>query len=89
MDTDHSAIQGENAANLAAIQAIQNNTNFTAAVPLVMDKPDASNEAFRWACNVYDTDSAMEDPVNSEVLIRVIKDDGTNCLPIEGQSLAL
>ena len=60
-----------------AISAIQNNTRFTAAVPVQMCKPDAGNEAFRMASNLYDTEGNMEDPTNSEILVRIIKDDGT------------
>jgi hypothetical protein len=62
---------------ITAVAAIQNNTRFTAAVPVWMCKPDAGNEAFRMASNLYDTEGNMEDPTNSEILVRIIKDDGT------------
>ena len=62
---------------ITAISAIQNNTRFTAAVPTWMCKPDAGNEAFRVSSNLYDTEGNMEDPVNNEILVRIIKDDGT------------
>lgn len=62
---------------ITAVAAIQNNTRFTAAVPVWMCKPDAGNEAFRVASNLYDTEGNMEDPTNNEILVRVIKDDGT------------
>lgn len=70
-------ISADIAANLAAIQAIQNNTRFTAAVPNPMQKPDAGNQAYRHASNLYDTQGDMEDPDNSEILVRIIKNDGT------------
>jgi hypothetical protein len=65
------------AANLSAIQAIQNNTRFTAAVPNPMQKPDAGDKSYRHAANLYDTQGDMEDPDNSEILVRIIKNDGT------------
>ena len=69
---------GTDIANIiAAVAGIQNNTRFTAAVPAWMCKPDAGNEAFRISSNLYDTEGNMEDPENSEILVRVIKDDGT------------
>ena len=69
---------GTDIANIiTAISAVQNNTRFTAAVPVQMCKPDAGNEAFRMASNLYDTEGNMEDPTNSEILVRAIKDDGT------------
>lgn len=70
-------ISADIAANLSAIQAIQNNTRFTAAVPNPMQKPDAGNQAYRHATNLYDTQGDMEDPDNSEILVRIIKNDGT------------
>lgn len=70
-------ISADIAANLAAIQAIQNNTRFTAAVPNPMQKPDAGNSPYRHAANLYDTQGDMEDPDNSEILVRIIKNDGT------------
>ena len=75
---DTSGDLGTDIANIiTAIAAIQNNTRFTAAVPVQMCKPDAGNEAFRMASNLYDTEGNMEDPTNNEILVRVIKDDGT------------
>ena len=69
---------GTDIANIiTAISGIQNNTRFTAAVPTWMCKPDAGNEAFRVSSNLYDTEGNMEDPENSEILVRIIKDDGT------------
>lgn len=69
---------GTDVANIiAAISGIQNNTRFTAAVPAWMCKPDAGNEAFRVSSNLYDTEGNMEDPENNEILVRIIKDDGT------------
>jgi len=62
---------------ISAITGIQNNTRFTAAVPAWMCKPDAGNEAFRVSSNLYDTEGNMEDPENNEILVRIIKDDGT------------
>jgi len=62
---------------ISAISGIQNNTRFTAAVPAWMCKPDAGNEAFRVSSNLYDTEGNMEDPENNEILVRIIKDDGT------------
>ena len=84
-DTDIKALIGtpsvdistDIAANLAAIQAIQNNTRFTAAVPNPMQKPDAGNQAYRHAANLYDTQGDMEDPDNSQIIVRIIKNDGT------------
>lgn len=63
--------------NLSAIQAIQNNTRFTYAVPKYMSKPDAGNEAFKWLSNLYDSIGNLEDPDNNEILVRVMHDDGT------------
>ena len=75
---DSSSDLGTDIANIiTAISAIQNNTRFTAAVPTWMCKPDAGNEAFRVSSNLYDTEGNMEDPVNNEILVRIIKDDGT------------
>ncbi|MFA5307097.1 MAG: hypothetical protein WC365_06630, partial [Candidatus Babeliales bacterium] len=62
---------------LAAVQAVQNNTSFTAAVPVEMNKPAADNRAYRIACNVYDEVGNMEDPDDSEVCVRVIQTAGT------------
>jgi hypothetical protein len=62
---------------ITAISSIQNNTRFTAAVPVQMCKPDAGDEAFRMASNLYDTSGDMEDPTNNEILVRVITDAGT------------
>lgn len=58
-------------------EGIQNNTRFTAAVPLYMQRPAADSEAYRMAANLYDTGGAMEDPANSEILVRLLQDDGT------------
>lgn len=81
---DESLLEAEINANEAkidtlqtAVTAIQNNTRFTAAVPTYMTKPDAGNEAYRIACNMYDTIGNMEDPDDNEVMIRVMEDDGT------------
>ena len=75
---DSSGDLGTDIANIiTAISGIQNNTRFTAAVPAWMCKPDAGNEAFRVSSNLYDTEGNMEDPENSEILVRIIKDDGT------------
>lgn len=71
------AVKDETATILAAVLAIQNNTRFTAAVPEVMNKPDAGDEAFQWLCNLYDTAGNLEDPDDNEIVIRVMKDDGT------------
>lgn len=84
-DTDIKALVGspsvdlatDIAANLSAIQAVQNNTRFTAAVPNPMQKPDSSDKAYRHAANLYDTQGDMEDPNDSEILVRIIKNDGT------------
>lgn len=70
-------IKADLATNLAAISAIQNNTRFTAAVPNPMQKPDSGDKAYRHASNLYDTQGDMEDPNNSEILVRIIKNDGT------------
>jgi len=69
-DTDLPAV-------LTAVTAVQNNTRFTAAVPAYLSKPDAGNEAYRISSNLYDTVGNMEDPDNAEVIIRLVKDDGT------------
>lgn len=84
-DTDIKALIGtpvadistDIATNLAAITSIQNNTMFTSAIPESMQKPDSSNRAFRWTANLYDSDGNMEDPANSEILVRVLQADGT------------
>lgn len=84
-DTDIKALIGtpvadiatDIATNLTAITSIQNNTRFTSAIPEQMQKPDSSSTAFRWTGNLYDTDGNMEDPVNNEILVRVLQADGT------------
>ena len=73
-DTD---VKANLATNLVAITSIQNNTRFTSATPEQMQKPDSGDTAFRWTGNLYDTDGNMEDPVNNEILIRVLQADGT------------
>jgi len=61
----------------SAVSGIQNNTRFTAAVPKYMCKPDAGDEAFKWSANLYDTNGNMEDPDDSEIIVRVTQDNGT------------
>jgi hypothetical protein len=75
--TPVSDVSTDIATNLTAITSVQNNTRFTSAIPEQMQKPDSSSTAFRWAANLYDTDGNMEDPVNSEILVRVLQADGT------------
>jgi len=70
-------ISGDIAAVLAAVLGIQNNTRFTAAVPVYMQKPDTGDLPYRHAANLYDTSGNMEDPDNSEILVRVLQTDGT------------
>jgi hypothetical protein len=74
---DDSDLDASIATLQTAVSAIQNNTRFTAAVPTYMTKPDAGDEPVRMSSNLYDTDGNMEDPVNSEILVRVFQDDGT------------
>ena len=62
---------------LAAVVAIQNNTRFTAAVPVTMEKPSAGNKAYNWLSNLYDTVGNLEDPDDSEIVILVTQGDGT------------
>ena len=42
-----------------------------------MQKPDSGDEAYRISANLYDTSGQMEDPNYNQILVRVIKDDGT------------
>jgi hypothetical protein len=62
----------------SAISAVQNNTRFTAAVPVYMNKPDAGNAAFKHSSNLYDSVGNMEDPANNEILLRIVKNDGSS-----------
>jgi hypothetical protein len=61
---------------LAAVLAVQNNTRFVAAVPTVMELPLAGSVAHMIATNLYDDVGHMEDPVNEEILVRVIDEIG-------------
>jgi len=61
----------------SSVEGIQNNTRFTAAVPVYMQRPSAGDESYRVASNLYDTAGTMEDPANSEILVRVLQDGGT------------
>jgi len=61
----------------SSVEGIQNNTRFTAAVPVYMQRPAADSESYRIGANLYDTAGGMEDPANNEVLVRVARDDGT------------
>ena len=61
----------------SAVAAVQNNTRFTAAVPIYMNKPDAGNLAFKHSTNLYDSAGNMEDPTNNEIIVRVVKNDGS------------
>lgn len=70
-------LPGEHTTIQNAIAAIQNNTRFAAAVPTYMCKPDAGNTAFKHSSNLYDSVGNMEDPANSEILLRIVKNDGT------------
>ena len=70
-------LPGEHTSIQNAVSAIQNNTRFTAAIPIYMCKPAAGNAAFKQSSNLYDTVGNMEDPANSEILLRVVKNDGT------------
>jgi hypothetical protein len=70
LDTDLGTI-------LTAVQAVQNNTRFTAAIREVIVVPPSGNEPIEMLANLYDTAGNMEDPDDNEVMVRIRQTDGT------------
>jgi len=70
---------GDWTALAAAVAGIQNNTDFTAAIPGVMDKPDtaSSPKPYEFSFNIYDENGDMVNPENDELMVRTVKTDGT------------
>ena len=62
----------------AAVDAIQNNTDFTASVVPEMEIPAAGSNDYGISVNVYDGAGAMEDPDLDTVLAKAVNPAGTS-----------
>ncbi len=65
------------AANLTAIQAVQNNTRTTIGLPAVMERPDTGVLRFKIYLSNYDSEGNMEAP-DSAPTVAVSNQDGTD-----------
>tara|TARA_Y100001973_G_scaffold96919_1_gene152323 strand:- start:57 stop:3413 length:3357 start_codon:yes stop_codon:yes gene_type:complete len=60
-----------------AVNAVQNNTRFVAAVPGKLNRPASGSEAVAIACYLYDEAGNMEDPDSNELFVKISQMDGT------------
>jgi bacterioferritin (cytochrome b1) len=60
-----------------AVNAVQNNTRFVAAIPGKINRPSSGSEAVAVACYLYDEAGNMEDPDSNGLFVKISQMDGT------------
>ena len=60
-----------------AVNAVQNNTRFVAAIPGKINRPASGAEAVAIACYLYDEAGNMEDPDSNGLFVKISQMDGS------------
>ena len=59
------------------VDGIQNNTRLSVSIPSKLNRPETGADAIEMSAYVYDSAGAMEDPDNSEVMVRLKQSSGS------------